>query len=186
MRLKSRALGTTAQDGMTIIEQMVGITVTAILLAIGLPNYSEYIQNRHIRTAAESISDGLQLARIEAVRRNELVDFRGSAGAGGAWAVVVQGSGEAVQSRGATETTKASVDIVAAAVSLPNITVTFNGLGRVASGNAGSIFNVNHDSGVAGCGPTGSFRCMRVQMNAGGSVRLCDPQLAGGTPQACG
>ena len=170
------------EHGFSLIEQIVGFAVTGILLALGLPNYADYIQNRHIRTAAESIVNGLQLARIEAVRRNDVVEFRG---AGGDWSIVATGAGETVQTRSAAETSKAVVDITSGTVTAATIVVSFNGLGRITSGNAASTFDIPHTTGAAACGPTGSYRCLRVRMTSGGQVRMCDPQLASGDPQAC-
>lgn len=163
------------QRGITIIEQVIGLAVTGVMLAMGLPNYSDYLQNRHIRTHAESIADGLQLARVEAVRRNEAVDFRIN---GNDWTIVTAG-GETVQSRPGDETPRARVALGGGGSTLD---VTFNGLGRIISGNAAATIDVQHVSG--GCGAS-AYRCLRVQMATGGLVRMCDPLLAFGTPQAC-
>jgi type IV fimbrial biogenesis protein FimT len=162
--------------GFTIIEQLIAIVVTSIVLALGLPNYSDFVQNRHIRTQANAIVDGLQVARLEAVRRNEPVEFRMD---GAAWAVVVPASGEVVHTRTNAETPNARPALSDGG---PAIAVAFNGVGRITSGNAATVIAIGHASGS--CGPTG-YRCMRVQMSAGGQVRMCDPQLGAGDPQAC-
>jgi type IV fimbrial biogenesis protein FimT len=61
---------------MTLIELMVGITIVAILFALAAPSFSNWIQNTHIRTAAEAMQNGLILARAEAVRRNTNIRFQ--------------------------------------------------------------------------------------------------------------
>lgn len=162
------------QRGFTLIEQLIGLVVTSIVLALGLPDYSDFIQNRHIRSTANGLTDGLQLARLEAVRRNEAVDFRL---VGTDWSVFVPSAGEVVQSRAASEFARAAVALSDGQAS---ITVTFNGMGRITSGNAATTLLVQHVSGSCA-----TFRCMRVQMNAGGQVRACDPQLPSSDPQAC-
>ena len=67
-----------AEDGIRDLVRSRGLgdvykrQVLGIMLALGLPSFVETIQNMQVRTAAESILDGLQIARSEAVRRNAL------------------------------------------------------------------------------------------------------------------
>jgi type IV fimbrial biogenesis protein FimT len=77
--------------------------------------------------------------------------------------------------------------------------VSFTGLGRATNAAGGSMtINVTNPTGglctcAAGtCGyPTGTYaanapmRCMRIQVLAGGQVRMCDPALASTDPQGC-
>ncbi|GGI54806.1 hypothetical protein GCM10011430_19800 [Oxalicibacterium solurbis] len=63
------------QHGVSLIELIIGIAVLSLLLAVGMPSFGLWIQNSQTRTAAESILNGLQLARNEAVRRNANVRF---------------------------------------------------------------------------------------------------------------
>ncbi len=62
--LMSRA----AQSGISLIEVMVAVAIIGVLMALGMPAYSTWIQNTQIRTAAEAILNGLQTARNEAIR----------------------------------------------------------------------------------------------------------------------
>lgn len=64
------------QSGVTAVELMIGLVIIAILLAIGAPSLGDWVQNTRIHTTAESIMNGLQLARAEAVRRNTAVRFQ--------------------------------------------------------------------------------------------------------------
>ncbi|MGH8755835.1 MAG: pilus assembly FimT family protein, partial [Burkholderiales bacterium] len=61
--------------GFTLIELMIVIAVVGVLLTLGLPEAATWIQNTKIRAKSESISNGLQLARAEAVRRNTRIQF---------------------------------------------------------------------------------------------------------------
>jgi type IV fimbrial biogenesis protein FimT len=64
------------QRGVTIIELMVALAIAAILLMLAVPAFGSWVKNAQIRTTADAIQDGLQLARAEAVRLNTLVRFQ--------------------------------------------------------------------------------------------------------------
>lgn len=49
--------------------------IFAGLLAMAAPSFATWIQNMRLRTAAEAIQTGLQLARTEAVKRNTRVNL---------------------------------------------------------------------------------------------------------------
>ena len=63
------------QEGFSIIELSVALTVVAVLLTLGVPSLSGYIQNARLGAAAKSFYTGLQIARAEAVKRNAEVEF---------------------------------------------------------------------------------------------------------------
>ena len=62
--------------GFTIIELMIVLVVLGVVLTLGMPSISGWLQNTQIRTAAEGMVSGLQLARAEALRRNAIVRFQ--------------------------------------------------------------------------------------------------------------
>ena len=63
------------QSGFNLIELMIVVSVIIVLAALAVPSYRAMIQNNRIRNAAESIQNGIQLARAEAVNRNAPVQF---------------------------------------------------------------------------------------------------------------
>ena len=70
--------------GFTLVELMITVAILALLLIAGIPSFREWLRNTHIRTAAESIQNGLRYARGEASSRGANVRFEfTSAGAGG-------------------------------------------------------------------------------------------------------
>lgn len=73
--LKRSARTLPARHGLTLIELMVALVVLGAMLAMALPSVGSWLRNTQIRNAAESLSSGLQLARAEAVRRNQNVMF---------------------------------------------------------------------------------------------------------------
>lgn len=189
-----------SQRGVTLIELIIGLVIVAILLAIGAPNFSTFIQNTKIRNAAEAIQNGLSLARVEAVRRNTNVQL--ALGAGTAWTVgcetVVAGCPAVIQTRVAAEGSAnisiAATEVVAstnvvAATPIFIGALSFNNLGRVsnatlAPGN-NAIFDISNPTGGTCAVVDGPMRCLRVVVTSGGQVRMCDPKLPSADPQAC-
>lgn len=64
------------QRGISLIETMMTIAVIGIMLGVGVPNLAVWMKNNQIKTAAQNILTGLQLARGEAVRQNSRVLFQ--------------------------------------------------------------------------------------------------------------
>jgi len=192
---------------MSLIEVLIGLVIMAILMAIGLPNMAIWLNNSQIRTAGETMLAGLTLARVEAVRRNQIVRFQlvsdltagcVIAQAGTSWVVSIddptgacdQAPSDAaapriIQARsGAEGTTRA---VVAAATAG---TVHFNGLGRVTS--PGGALNMtqlaisNPKGGTCEHVDGGDMRCLRINIGIGGEARMCDPAVADATdPRKC-
>jgi type IV fimbrial biogenesis protein FimT len=160
------------QRGFTLIELMIGVVVFTILISMALPNFTAWIQKSQIRTAAETIQNGLTLARGEALRRNTQVSFT-MPGPDSGWTVAVVSPAETVQSRQGSEgTTNAQVSVVGGA--LP-VSVTFDGLGRASSlATALQIHVTNPVGGACGIGMT-DMRCLDIKVEVGGTVKMCDP-----------
>jgi type IV fimbrial biogenesis protein FimT len=167
--------------GFTIIELAVVVAVLGILVTIAVPSFQAMIINSQVRNAAESIANGLQKARGEAVARNRNVEF--VLGADSSWVVRLAGGADIetrLASEGSRDVTRTAVasDFTTAAT-----TVTFNGLGGVVA-NAGSpapptLVRVNLTA-------PGTNRPLRVTIEAGGNAKMCDPGLAtGSSPRAC-
>ncbi|HJV52618.1 MAG TPA: GspH/FimT family pseudopilin [Noviherbaspirillum sp.] len=167
------------QNGVGLIEIMVGLAIVALLFALGLPSFSTYVQNSRIRNAAESIQDGLQLARTEAVRLNTSVQFTLTSGS--SWKVecvdaTVPGCASVIQSRASAEGSSSAVKVTAS----NGTPIVFNGLGRMtapvpAGGASLTSINVDLDPAVL---PAAQSRDLRITIDIGGSVRMCDPNAS--------
>lgn len=55
--------------GFSLIELMVAVAILAILLALAVPSFQDMIQRNRVRTAAADLTDSLNLARSEAIKR---------------------------------------------------------------------------------------------------------------------
>ena len=160
--------------GFTLTELMIGIVVFGILISMALPSFTAWIQKSQIRTAAETIQNGLVLARGEALRRNTQVSFT-LAGPDSSWAIAVVNPVEAIQSRSAAEGTQNALVSVTAPAALP-VSVIFDGLGRANLAADLMIEVTNPVGGACGANLT-DMRCLNVAVSVGGTVRMCDPQV---------
>lgn len=57
------------QPGFTLIEMMLAISVLAVLLAVGVPNFRDFVRNSRMTSAANDVLSDFNLARSEAVKR---------------------------------------------------------------------------------------------------------------------
>jgi len=174
---------TRRQAGLSIIELMIGIAIVTILLATGMQSYSSWVQNQRVRVAAEAILNGIQLARVEAVRRNLPVQFK-LTGSRAGWQVqtVIPGSvtQERVQSRSAAED---SADVSVSGVSpLGATSIMFNGFGRVMAVNLLDLSAPITEINVLNATSQG---LLRIVVSSAGNVRMCDPHAPTGDPKAC-
>lgn len=62
-----------AARGFTLIELLVVLTISAILLAVGVPMFQTSIANMRATDAANSLVASIDLARAEAIRRGDVV-----------------------------------------------------------------------------------------------------------------
>jgi type IV fimbrial biogenesis protein FimT len=161
-------------SGFSMIEVMVAITIVAILLGVAMPSFQSMLLGIQVKTAAEALNNGLQLAKGEAVRRNANVTF--TLGTGTAWTVGcatpildtnADGVDEcpAVIQRRANEINSGNVTLAVAPAGATS--VTFSGLGRALTTNPITSLNV---------GATGTNRTLRILIS-GGSIRMCDPNI---------
>ena len=183
------------QTGLTVIELAVVMAVAAILYSQAVPMFSAWIGNAHTRTAAESMLNGLQLARVEAMRRNRMVQFVVTDGATSSWLVgctnIVDAGTPDVDDPGdclgviqARASLEASNQPQLAIVPDGATTVTFDSLGRVAANVDGSPTATSIDVSNPGLAAT-DRRTLRLALGVGGGVRMCDTALHAGDPRAC-
>jgi type IV fimbrial biogenesis protein FimT len=183
------------QEGVTLIELMIGIVIISLLLSMAAPSFSLWIQNTQVRTTAESILNGLQLARTEAVRHNANVSFNLTAASGVSWTVdceTVSASCPAnLHQRSGSESGNARAGIATATGNLATplavgaglpAGVTFDNFGRVLAANIGiDIARVDVTNAIRA-----DARRMVILVTPGGQIRMCDPGVSLTiSPQGC-
>lgn len=198
------------QRGVSLVEAMVVVVILAFVLAMAIPNFSAWLAGSRIRATAESLLAGLQYARSEATTRNTRVRFQLTTSVdascdlssrGRSWVVdVVDAADDSVKNRcNATpsDTTAPSILQVRAAteaggnvqVNATASEVVFNGLGRQAptdaAGTAPTALTITLTPTSGQCAPTGNVTCLQILVSPAGQVRMCNPNIAAGDPQAC-
>ncbi len=61
--------------GLTLIELMIGIAITAVLMSLAVPSYATYQQRQRLKAAAAGLEWDLREARYESVRRNQALSL---------------------------------------------------------------------------------------------------------------
>lgn len=195
-----------AQRGYSLIEVVVAMAVLVLVIFSAVPGFRSWIVNTQVRSAAELLQTGLNAARTEALRRNTQISFwlvsAPSTGVLDSSCALASNSGYWVVSQGspvgqcdaAPSTTVApfivqkppvvngmanvSVAAFAADGSTAATTVSFNGYGQLVS-SASAIRSIDVSSSQNGA------RRLRVAIGSGGSVRLCDRDVASTDPRSC-
>ncbi|MBL8374203.1 GspH/FimT family pseudopilin [Accumulibacter sp.] len=186
--------------GFTLVEMVVVVAILGILIGLGASNYSAWIANSRIRTAADTLASGLSTARNEAIKRNRLVRFHLVSDLGAGCTLSSSGTSWVASLNDPTTTAGAKCDIAISDTDAPFIvakksateqasrvtiaalnragdaadTIVFNGLGRVASRNTAMEQIAIDSSAVAGA----ETRELRIEVTDGGLIRLCDPSIA--------
>lgn len=187
------------QRGLTLIELMIGMAIMALLLLAGLPSFSVWIQNTQVRSAAESIQNGLQTTRNEAVRRNKNVRFSLTNSTGlVAWTVgcvtVAADCPATIQTRPIAEAGANARVGISTAVQVAADYGTPLAAGAGLSSGGGATFN--NLGGIANIGSdvtridithvTAGARRLVVVVGNGGLIKMCDPALSlAVNPQGC-
>lgn len=179
-----------SQCGFTLIEMMIAIVVMAILASVALPYFRAMLLNAQIRNAAESIHNGLQRARAEAVIRGTPGGVTFSLwpavpGDATSWSVIENTAPVTpIETRRSSE---GSRDVIRSVVFPAGAAlVTFDSTGRTMANPDGSptLSSVTLDLPTSLLSAAES-QDLRVTVNFDGLVRMCDPNVFAPSPRAC-
>jgi len=196
------------QRGITMIEVMVTVVILAIVLAVGIPGLSAWMQNAQVKATAESVLTGLQLARGEAVRQNVRTRFQLTNASGQAsWTIVTdsltaQGtfpSANQVQTAGAQESgANARLGVSTAALATTNCCATAitAGTGMGTNPLPGVVFNafgqvvtdasVTRITRIDVSNPSApDTRRLVIMVSSSGMAKLCDPSFPTSNARGC-
>lgn len=195
------------QTGFSLIELVITVAILAILMKLSMPSYAAWVGNQQIRASAESMIGAIQIARMEAMKRNARVMFRltDSTNSTSDWRICLVAPGgtdcdpaqpniqardsgdDSAQARVGVSTLSST--IVAGAFANPlaiggvPASITFNGLGRQPTGFSNiARIDVQHATLSAA-----EQRRLVIMITGAGSARSCDPQIpvSPPNPRAC-
>lgn len=151
--------------GFGLIELMIVIAIIAIVSGLAAPSFSTMLANGRVRTGADGIISGLQLARTEAIHRNSNTTFTLNTGTG--WTVAAVRPASTVQIRPASEA-GSNLQVT----SLNNqLSLSFTSLGAIAGYNTGTTLTkitIAPPIGVA------NADSLQIDVTAGGQIRMCN------------
>jgi len=188
------------QRGVTLIELIVAMAVLGLLMAVAVPGMADWMRSTRIRNAAESAQNGLSKARMEAMRRNQVIRYWmvsnrtntcALSSASASWVVSVNDPSGLCAVTDPTVTPlivdaygagDGASDVVVQALAADGATaatsVSFNGFGQVVTtGTPIATINLSNANADA--------RKLRVTISPGGAIRMCDPLAPAGDTRAC-
>ncbi len=201
-------MNTPHQRGFSMIEVAVTLAVLGILMASAMPSLGSWMTNARIRNTAESIQEGLQKARTEAVRRNQSITFWmvtttdpktmsnscSLSATGGSWVVSLTNPTSLCAT--APSTLTAPQIVAVRAVGDGGSGVSVSATGRDGTTAATSI-TFNAFGQVTGTTPIGNIavasattgsdtRQFRIAVSSGGRILMCDEAVTDATdPRIC-
>jgi type IV fimbrial biogenesis protein FimT len=141
---------------------MVGLTIGALLLVMGVPFFGDYVRNARLRESGNALLSEALYAQSEAIKRNSAVRLSSN----GATLQVIDRAdvNNEVVLRERTLSTDVSAEVG---------TVDFGSEGRpMPFGTSGSI-----NLSMAGHACSDDTRCPGLRIDAGGATRLCGNHL---------
>jgi type IV fimbrial biogenesis protein FimT len=200
-----------AVRGFTLIELLITFTLLGILVALSLPTFSGWIRNSQVRSVAEALQNGLRTAQTEALRRNQavVISFTNDANPKKDPATVEGGKNWSIQTiisplvyepgnAAVAEFIKAGVfSDVASGVEIKVPAggagaVCFNANGRVSANakptdSASAANTCTAGQQIFTIQQTAADRPLKVYVEVGGKVRMCDPKrtLSATVPDGC-
>lgn len=181
---------------LSLVEMLIALAVAAIILTLGVPSMAHWMHAIEVRNSASDLLAVLQLARSEAITRNQEMQVTlGDAQGHTVWrlgCVTVTASCPRTL-RAVDAATRAARWGASPATGAPALTaplaaglrmpaaVTFNAFGAAPA--TGSGIEVNRIDVLHAADTT--VQRLVVMLSASGMVRMCDPNAATGETMSC-
>ena len=148
--------------GMTLIEVMIAVVITAILAAVGAPFFGDFVANSRLRETGNALMAETLYAQSEAVKRNGQVRLAVNGNA----TQVIDMTGE----KPAVVRERQFAD----GLIVETINIDFGSDGMTRPRGT----DVTVDVAANGITCSDNYRCPRRLIDAGGAVRLCANKLS--------
>jgi type IV fimbrial biogenesis protein FimT len=167
----TRGLQLKSQRGWGLIEVLLVVTLVGTGMALGLPTVADVLERSRLVSAAADLEHAARVARSEALKRNTTVVLTAGPGF---WQVSADSTGD-------TEVLHAGG--LDARVALDSGSIAFSGSGLTHP--VGAQLSLDLALGVDPENCASTQRCRRLQVDAGGLARICDPLKGSGQWGAC-
>jgi type IV fimbrial biogenesis protein FimT len=159
------------QMGFSMVELAVVMAIISVVSLIAFPSLKDMIGNSQIRSTAESFRNGLQLARAEAVKRNQVINF--VLNADNSWRVGCQTVTADCPATIVEKPPKEGSSSNIVVTKVGGTTAQFTTFGTKAA-VAGQLSQIDIDN------PTLSgteVKKLRLVLGVGGNVKMCEPAI---------
>lgn len=152
-------------NGVSLIELMVSLSIMAILAAIASPNFTNWIGSLSVKNNSENIYAGLSLARTEALKTNQLVEFQLESN--GSWKIVNPINSDVLKQNKLKNTDTINFTLLPSDANK----ISFNGFG-IAVNNQDDSPNISQ---IKVSSNFGEDRVPSIELNIlqGGSLSMC-------------
>jgi len=151
------------QHGLTIIELLIALTISALLATAAAPFMGDYITNSRLREAGNLLLGEALMAQSEAVKRNTRVRVSTSGNTVQVLDMAVPATPVVLRER-----------TLPPIATLPTSTFDFGSEGRTTP--FGTAASIDLSSSTVVC--SADLRCPGLRVDAGGAVRLCANKLS--------
>ena len=178
------------QRGISLIEIVVVVAILGILMSVGAPTFQLWIANSRIRSVADSMHNGLQITRAEALKTNNTVCFVPMGGSNGeSWCVSRTAAGVCGDVNEVTNNVSPYLTAAQAGVVVGALPLCYNGMGTRPLGSAALDLQVIASDSVqawaVGKGRDDELRRLMLRVSPLGQVRYCDQGLPATDPRSC-
>jgi type IV fimbrial biogenesis protein FimT len=185
--------------GFTLVELMIAVAILGVLLSLGIPAFSTYLENARIRSTAGAFLSAAEVAKATAASQNVRVELiltdatdpgslataEGGVSATGAptgWMVRTFDRAAYIEGKSAAEGGRGTVAVVNVIRTVAGVTFTPLGGTTLA---AAAVFSFTNPTGGDCIAAGGPMRCLNVVVAPTGRIKLCDPTIAGTDTRAC-
>ena len=180
------------KNGFTLIEIIMTIAILSILLAIGAPALSSFLVNSRIKAVTTEMRDGLQIARMDAIRENNTVtieirgkNFDTSQWINGGW-LITDSKGNEIRKR-INKQQEAQLKYLVGNTEITGSAavqqISFSGDGRASMDLKLDIKQEGSNICKTKNGD-GEFSCLRIEVKQGGMIKSCNPAIDN-SPESC-
>jgi type IV fimbrial biogenesis protein FimT len=157
--------------GFSMVELAVVMAIIGVISLIATPNFMDMIGNSQIRSVAESYRNGLQFARVEAIKRNQTINF--TLNLDNSWkvgcATVTADCPAIIMDKPLKEGSSSNIVVT----KVGGDTAQFTSFGTKAT-VAGQLSQIDIDNSTLNAT---EVKKLRIVLGVGGNAKMCEPAI---------